>query len=79
VGRCRHPGLARSQGALDEANAGRFHDLLRQLSARSQILTITHNRRTMETMDLLYGVTMEEKGVSKVLSVNLEAAEDQAV
>jgi chromosome segregation protein len=63
---------------LDEANAGRFHDLLRQLSARSQILMITHNRRTMETMDLLYGVTMEEKGVSKVLSVNLEAAEAQA-
>jgi chromosome segregation protein len=60
---------------LDEANAGRFHDLLRQLSARSQILMVTHNRRTMETMNLLYGVTMEGKGVSKVLAVNLDAAE----
>ena len=57
---------------LDEANAGRFHDLLRQLSSRSQILMITHNRRTMEIMDLLYGVTMEEKGVSKMLSINLD-------
>jgi chromosome segregation protein len=63
---------------LDEANAGRFHDLLRQLSARSQILMVTHNRRTMEVMDLLYGVTMEEKGVSKVLAVNLEGAQAQA-
>ncbi|MCA1905451.1 MAG: chromosome segregation protein SMC [Desulfarculus sp.] len=57
---------------LDEANAGRFHDLLRQLSSRSQILMITHNRRTMEIMDLLYGVTMEEKGVSKMLAINLD-------
>lgn len=61
---------------LDEANVGRFHDLLRQLGARSQIVMITHNRRTMEVMDLLYGVTMEEKGVSKLLSVNL--AQSQA-
>ncbi|MFH1058344.1 MAG: chromosome segregation protein SMC [Pseudomonadota bacterium] len=56
---------------LDEANAGRFHDLLRELAGRSQILMITHNRRTMEIMDLLYGVTMEEKGVSKMLAINL--------
>jgi chromosome segregation protein len=63
---------------LDEANVGRFHDLLRQLSARSQIMMITHNRRTMEIMDQLYGVTMEEKGVSKLLSVSLEQGRAQA-
>ena len=57
---------------LDEANVGRFHELLRQLSERSQIILITHSRRTMEIMDKLYGVTMEEKGVSKILTVNLE-------
>ncbi|MBI4798266.1 MAG: chromosome segregation protein SMC [Desulfarculus sp.] len=63
---------------LDEANAGRFHDLLRQLSGRSQILMVTHNRRTMEIMDLLYGVTMEERGVSKMLAVNLAQGESLA-
>ncbi|MFH1033038.1 MAG: chromosome segregation protein SMC [Pseudomonadota bacterium] len=63
---------------LDEANAGRFHDLLRQLAGRSQILMVTHNRRTMEIMDLLYGVTMEERGVSKMLAVNLAQGESLA-
>ncbi|MCB2188516.1 MAG: chromosome segregation protein SMC [Deltaproteobacteria bacterium] len=63
---------------LDEANTGRFLDLLRRLSRESQILTITHNRRTMEIMDMLYGVTMEEKGVSKVLSVSLSQGESLA-
>ena len=63
---------------LDEANASRFHDLLRQLSARSQILMVTHSRRTMEIMDLLYGVTMEERGVSKLLAVDLAQGESLA-
>ena len=63
---------------LDEANAGRFHDLLRQLAGRSQILMVTHSRRTMEIMDLLYGVTMEERGVSKMLAVNLAQGESLA-
>ncbi len=56
---------------LDEANVDRFHILLRQLSQQSQILLITHNRRTMEAMEMLYGVTMQEKGVSKILAVML--------
>ncbi|KMY66038.1 hypothetical protein AAU61_18915 [Desulfocarbo indianensis] len=63
---------------LDEANVGRFHDLLRELSKRSQIMMITHHRRTMEIMDTLYGVTMEEKGVSKILSVDLAQGESLA-
>jgi chromosome segregation protein len=63
---------------LDEANVGRFHDLLRELSKRSQIVMITHHRRTMEIMDVLYGVTMEEKGVSKLLSVDLAQGESMA-
>ena len=63
---------------LDEANVSRFHDLLRELSKRSQIVMITHQRRTMEIMDVLYGVTMEEKGVSKLLSVDLAQGESMA-
>ena len=57
---------------LDEANVGRFHDLVARLGRQSQIMMITHSRRTMEIMDVLYGVTMEEKGVSKLLAVNLK-------
>lgn len=56
---------------LDEANVDRFKDLVKLLSQHSQILLITHNRRTMEMVDVLYGVTMEEPGVSKLLSVTL--------
>jgi chromosome segregation protein len=63
---------------LDEANVGRFHDLLRDLAKRSQILMVTHSRRTMEIMDVLYGVTMEDKGVSKLLSVDLQQGESLA-
>jgi chromosome segregation protein len=63
---------------LDEANVNRFHDLVQKLSGRSQIIMITHSRRTMEIMDQLYGVTMEEKGISKILSVNLAQGESMA-
>jgi len=65
---------------LDEANIGRFTDLLCEFSARSQFLVITHNRSTMEAADHLYGVTMAEPGVSKVVSVRLkhEAAAEAA-
>jgi chromosome segregation protein len=63
---------------LDEANVGRFHGLLERLSAHAQIAMITHSRRTMEIVDLLYGVTMEEKGVSKLVSVTLKQGETLA-
>lgn len=63
---------------LDEANNGRFLDLLQQLSRRSQILMITHSRSSMELVNTLYGVTMEHKGVSKLLRVSLEQGESLA-
>jgi chromosome segregation protein len=54
---------------LDDANLNRFNEMLRQLSDRTQFLIITHNKRTMEEADTLYGVTMEEPGASTVVSV----------
>jgi chromosome segregation protein len=57
--------------ALDDANVGRFNEIVREMSKDSQFLLITHNKRTIEVADILYGVTMEEKGVSKLVSVEL--------
>ena len=56
---------------LDEANIHRFVRVLRELTSRTQFLVITHNRKTMEATDALYGVTMEEPGLSLLVSVNL--------
>ncbi|UFS68760.1 chromosome segregation protein SMC [Geomonas sp. RF6] len=58
---------------LDDANIGRFNDMVREMSATSQFIIITHNRATMAVADTLYGVTMEEPGVSKLVSVRLNA------
>ena len=52
---------------LDEANVGRFNDMVRAMTDRSQFILITHNRRTMEIADRLCGITMEEAGVSKLV------------
>lgn len=57
---------------LDEANVTRFTRLIREMSGRSQFITITHNKRTMEMADALYGITMEEPGCSRVVSVKLK-------
>jgi chromosome segregation protein len=59
---------------LDDANVDRFVGLLREMSQRSQFIAVTHNKRTMESADILYGITMEEEGVSKVMSVRMKAA-----
>lgn len=56
---------------LDEANVDRYNEIVRQLTDRSQFIVITHNKRTMESADNLYGVTMQEPGVSKLVAVNL--------
>lgn len=59
---------------LDDANVFRFNDLVKEMAKRSQIIVVTHNKHTMKVNNKLYGVTMEEKGVSKMVSVSLEEA-----
>jgi chromosome segregation protein len=56
---------------LDDANIGRFLEMLRGMLDRTQFIVVTHSRKTMEMADRLYGVTMEEPGVSKLISVRL--------
>ena len=59
--------------ALDDANVGRFNQLIGEMSTDSQFLVITHNKRTIEVADILYGVTMEQQGVSKLVAVELDS------
>ncbi len=63
---------------LDEANVGRFTRLVGDMSGQTQFIIVTHNRRTMETGSVLYGVTMQEPGVSKLVSVRWEGDEAPA-
>ena len=56
---------------LDETNVGRYAKLISEMAANTQFIAITHSRRTMQQADVIYGVTMQEPGVSKVVSVNL--------
>ncbi len=60
---------------LDESNTFRFNDLLQIIGENSQIIMITHNKRTMEFADMLFGITMEQKGISKVVSVDFQRPE----
>ncbi len=64
---------------LDDANVRRFASALRQFTSDTQFLVVTHNKRTMEAADYLYGITMEEPGLSKMVSVRLEDAESEAL
>ena len=57
---------------LDDANAYRLNHLLQQIGKDSQVIMVTHNKHTMEVADALFGVTMEDKGISKLISINLE-------
>ncbi|EXX86267.1 chromosome segregation protein SMC [Paenibacillus darwinianus] len=63
------------EAALDEANVARFAQYLREFSEGTQFIVVTHRKGTMEEADVLYGVTMEEGGVSKLVSVRLEDEE----
>ena len=67
-----------ADAALDEANVERFVNLIKEFSNTTQFIVVTHNKRTMESARRLYGITMEESGVSKVMSVNLADRADQA-
>ena len=63
------------EAALDDVNVLRFAQYLRKMSERSQFAIITHRRGTMEACDVLYGVTMQQKGVSKLLKLNIDEVE----
>ena len=63
------------EAALDEANVTRYAEYMRRMSDKTQFLVITHRRGTMEEADILYGVTMQEKGVSTVIELDLEDAQ----
>ena len=63
------------EAALDEVNVTRFAQYLRKMSGRTQFIVITHRRGTMEEADVLYGVTMQEKGISKLLQINASEIE----
>jgi chromosome segregation protein len=65
------------EAALDEHNVARFARYLRNISDQTQFIVITHRRGTMEEADVLYGVTMQERGVSQVLAVDLNAVETE--
>ena len=67
------------EAALDDANVKRFADYLRKFSQTTQFIVISHRKGTMEAADVLYGVTMQEKGISKVISVRFEDIKDKEV
>jgi len=66
--------LDETDAALDEANSRRYGDMVEQLAKKSQLIVITHNRETMSRAGILYGVTMGNDGISKLLSVKFEEA-----
>ena len=66
------------EAALDDTNIGRFTSLLRSFAGRAQFIVVSHQKRTMEAADVLYGVTMGPDGVSQVLSRRLPAEPEQA-
>ena len=64
--------LDEAEAALDDANVDTFGEYIQSKKEKSQFILITHKKRTMEYADVLYGITMQESGVSKIVSVKLE-------
>ncbi|HEX8278499.1 MAG TPA: chromosome segregation protein SMC, partial [Segetibacter sp.] len=62
---------------LDDANVGKFTKMIQQFSENSQFIIVTHNKQTMSTVDIIYGVTMQEPGVSKLVPVDFRALSDR--
>ena len=75
---CSHL-LDEAEAGPDDTNIGRFVALLRQYSDRAQFVVITHQKRTMEAADVLYGVTMGGDGISQIVSRRLPREEAEAV
>ena len=67
------------EAALDDVNVTRFAQYLRRISGSTQFIVITHRRGTMEAADVLYGVTMQEDGVSKLLRLDLDQVDASLV
>ncbi len=65
------------EAALDDANVVRFARYMRQMADKTQFIVITHRRGTMEEADVLYGVTMQERGISRILTINLNDVEKE--
>ena len=65
------------EAALDDANVVRFAHYMRQMADKTQFIVITHRRGTMEEADVLYGVTMQEQGISRMLTINLNDVEKE--
>jgi chromosome segregation protein len=65
--------------ALDEANIGRFISVLREFTEQSQFIVVTHSKKTMAAADTLYGITMQESGISKQVTIRFEDWVEEAV
>jgi chromosome segregation protein len=64
---------------LDDANIGRYINVIKEFAQKTQFMVVTHNKRTMEMADILYGVTMEEQGVSKIISVRMNRESEKEI
>ena len=67
------------EAALDDANVYRFADYIRNYSENTQFIVVTHRRGTMEAASILYGVTMQESGISKLLSLKIDDVSEELI